>query len=43
VDEVKVGSEEQACGIEQVARAIVRMEKETQTTAARAEESASAR
>jgi methyl-accepting chemotaxis protein/methyl-accepting chemotaxis protein-1 (serine sensor receptor) len=42
VDEVKLGSEEQARGIEQVAKAITQMEKVTQTTAANAEESASA-
>ena len=42
VDEVKLGSEEQAIGIAQVAKAIVQMEKVTQTTAANAEESASA-
>jgi methyl-accepting chemotaxis protein/methyl-accepting chemotaxis protein-1 (serine sensor receptor) len=42
VDEVNLGSEEQARGIEQVAKAISQMEKVTQTTAANAEESASA-
>jgi methyl-accepting chemotaxis protein/methyl-accepting chemotaxis protein-1 (serine sensor receptor) len=42
VDEVKLGSEEQARGIEQVSKAIAQMEKVTQTTAANAEESASA-
>ena len=42
VDEVQLGSEEQARGIEQVAKAITQMEKVTQTTAANAEESASA-
>ncbi len=42
VDEVKLGSEEQARGIEQVSRAIMQMEKVTQSTAAGAEESASA-
>ena len=42
VDEVQVGSAEQARGIEQVAKAIVQMEKETQSMAASAEESASA-
>ena len=42
VDEVNLGSQEQARGIEQVAKAITQMEKVTQTTAANAEESASA-
>jgi len=42
VDEVSLGSQEQARGIEQVARAITHMEKVTQTTAATAEQSASA-
>jgi methyl-accepting chemotaxis protein/methyl-accepting chemotaxis protein-1 (serine sensor receptor) len=42
VDQVKVGSEEQARGSEQVARAIMEMEKVTQTTAASSEESAAA-
>ena len=42
VDEVKLGSEEQKRGIEQVAKAIAQMEKVTQTTAANAEQSASA-
>ena len=42
VDEVNLGSQEQARGIEQVAKAIVEMEKVTQKTAASAEESASA-
>jgi methyl-accepting chemotaxis protein len=42
VDEVKLGSEEQARGIEQVAKAIIQMEMVTQSTAASAEESASA-
>lgn len=42
LDEVKVGSEEQTRGIEQVAKAITQMEKVTQTTAANAEQSASA-
>jgi methyl-accepting chemotaxis protein len=42
VDEVKVGSEEQARGIEQISKAIAQMEQVTQKTAANAEESASA-
>jgi methyl-accepting chemotaxis protein/methyl-accepting chemotaxis protein-1 (serine sensor receptor) len=42
VDEVKLGSQEQARGIEQVAKAITQMERVTQATAASAEESASA-
>ena len=42
VDEVSLGSQEQARGIEQVSKAITHMEKVTQTTAATAEESASA-
>jgi len=42
VDEVNLGSQEQARGIEQVSKAILQMEKVTQTTAAHAEESASA-
>jgi len=42
VDEVKLGSEEQARGIEQVSKAITQMEKVSQSTAASAEESASA-
>jgi len=42
VDEVNLGSQEQARGIDQVAKAILQMEKVTQTTAANAEESASA-
>jgi methyl-accepting chemotaxis protein/methyl-accepting chemotaxis protein-1 (serine sensor receptor) len=42
VDEVRLGSQEQARGIEQVAKAITQMEKVTQTAAASAEESASA-
>ena len=42
VDNVNAGSHEQARGIEQVAKAILQMEKVTQTTAANAEESASA-
>jgi methyl-accepting chemotaxis protein/methyl-accepting chemotaxis protein-1 (serine sensor receptor) len=42
VDEVNMGSEEQARGIEQVAKAVAQMEQVTQKTAASAEESASA-
>jgi methyl-accepting chemotaxis protein/methyl-accepting chemotaxis protein-1 (serine sensor receptor) len=42
VDEVNVGSQEQARGVEQVAKAISHMEYVTQKTAASAEESASA-
>lgn len=42
VDEVSVGSAEQMRGIEQVAKAVVQMQTVTQTTAANAEESASA-
>jgi methyl-accepting chemotaxis protein len=42
VDEVNLGSQEQARGIEQIGKAITQMEKVTQTTAANAEESASA-
>jgi methyl-accepting chemotaxis protein len=42
VDEVNLGSEEQARGIEQMAGAITQMERVTQTTAANAEESAAA-
>ena len=42
VDEVNLGSQEQAKGIEQVAKAITQMEQVTQTTAASAEEGASA-
>ncbi len=42
VDEVNLGSEEQARGIEQIAKAITQMEQVTQKTAANAEESASA-
>jgi methyl-accepting chemotaxis protein/methyl-accepting chemotaxis protein-1 (serine sensor receptor) len=42
VDEVNVGSQEQARGIEQIARAVAQMEQVTQKTAAGAEESASA-
>ncbi len=42
VDEVNLGSEEQARGIEQVGKAISQMEQVTQKSAANAEESASA-
>lgn len=42
VDEVSLGSQEQARGIQQVAKAITQMEQVTQKTAASAEESASA-
>ena len=42
VDEVNVGSQEQARGIEQIAKAITQMEHVTQTTAANAEEGAAA-
>jgi methyl-accepting chemotaxis protein len=42
VDEVNMGSEEQARGIEQIAKAIAQMDQVTQGTAASAEESASA-
>src|SRR5215831_1852616 len=42
VDEVNLGSAEQARGIEQVARAVAQMEKVTQNSAATAEESAAA-
>ena len=42
VDEVNLGSQEQARGIEQTAKAIVQMEQVTQKNAANAEESASA-
>jgi methyl-accepting chemotaxis protein/methyl-accepting chemotaxis protein-1 (serine sensor receptor) len=41
VDEVNLGSEEQARGIEQIGKAIAQMEQLTQTTSASAEESAS--
>ena len=41
VDEVELGSQEQARGIEQVAKAITQMEQMTQSTAVHAEESAS--
>jgi len=42
VDEVNLGSQEQARGIEQIGKAISQMEQVTQKTAANAEESASA-
>jgi methyl-accepting chemotaxis protein/methyl-accepting chemotaxis protein-1 (serine sensor receptor) len=42
VNEVSQGSQEQARGIEQIAKALTHMENVTQTTAATAEESASA-
>jgi len=42
VDEVNLGSQEQARGIEQVSKAVAQMEQVTQKTAASAEESASA-
>jgi methyl-accepting chemotaxis protein len=42
VDEVNVGGQEQATGIEQIGKAIIQMERVTQQTAANAEESASA-
>jgi len=42
VDEVSMGSQEQARGLEQIAKAITQMEQVTQRTAASAEESASA-
>jgi methyl-accepting chemotaxis protein len=42
VDELSVGSLEQATGIEQIGKAITQMEGVTQTTAANAEESAAA-
>jgi methyl-accepting chemotaxis protein len=42
VDEVNQGSQEQARGMDQIARAVVQMEQVTQRTAAGAEESASA-
>jgi methyl-accepting chemotaxis protein len=42
VDEVNLGSAEQARGIDQIAKAITQMEQVTQTTAANAEESAAA-
>ena len=42
VDEVNLGSQEQARGIEQIAKAILQMEEVTQKTAASAEEGAAA-
>jgi len=42
VDEVSLGSQEQARGIEQISKAIAQMDQVTQNTAANAEESASA-
>jgi len=42
IDEVSVGSQEQARGMDQIARAVVQMERVTQKTAASAQESASA-
>jgi methyl-accepting chemotaxis protein len=42
VDEVNLGSQEQARGIEQIAKAVAQMDQLTQTTASSAEESASA-
>ena len=42
VDEVNLGSQEQARGIEQISKAVAQMEQVTQRTAANAEESASA-
>jgi methyl-accepting chemotaxis protein len=42
VDEVNLGSQEQAKGIEQIAKAVTQMEQVTQTTAANAEEGAAA-
>jgi methyl-accepting chemotaxis protein len=42
VDEVNLGSQEQARGMEQIAHAVLQMEKVTQRTAAGAEQSASA-
>jgi methyl-accepting chemotaxis protein/methyl-accepting chemotaxis protein-1 (serine sensor receptor) len=42
VDEVHLGSQEQARGLEQIGQAIARMEQATQTTAASAEQSAAA-
>jgi methyl-accepting chemotaxis protein len=40
VDEMRLGNEEQARGIEQIGMAVTRMEKLTQTAAASSEESA---
>ena len=42
VDEMNLGSQEQAKGIAQIARAVAQMEQLTQTTAANSEESAAA-
>jgi methyl-accepting chemotaxis protein len=42
VDEVNLGSQEQARGIEQISKAVTQMDQVTQGTAANAEESASA-
>jgi methyl-accepting chemotaxis protein len=42
VDEVNIGSQEQAKGVEEIARALTEMDKVTQATAAAAEQSASA-
>ncbi len=42
VDEVNIGSQEQARGIEQISKAVAQMDQVTQGTAASAEESASA-
>ncbi len=42
IDEVHIGSQEQARGINEVGKAIAQMERVTQTTAANAEESAAA-
>ena len=42
VDQVNTGNQEQARGMEQIARAVLEMERVTQTTAASAQESASA-
>jgi methyl-accepting chemotaxis protein len=42
VDEVNMGSQEQARGMEQISRAVIQMEQVTQRTAASADESASA-
>jgi methyl-accepting chemotaxis protein len=42
VDEVNLGSQEQARGIEQISKAVTQMDQVTQATAASAEESASA-
>jgi methyl-accepting chemotaxis protein/methyl-accepting chemotaxis protein-1 (serine sensor receptor) len=42
VEEMNQGSQEQTCGIEEVARAVVQMQQATQSTAAGAQESAAA-